>query len=210
MVRGAVGSTYGWGYTLYYATNFVFTGLAVAVAFQRAGSSTSAAEGQAMLGGLGTALVCLAVPWPHWAIAPALRRPRRGAVRRGLGRGAGLSPGQARQPHRDHHDHVQLHRLGAADPSARERPQGAGLHGARNRPPFRPARTCRAPRRSSALLGVEWAPLAAQRLVSAGAAVLRARVAPDLAHAAGLRDPRLRPFGAPPRATPASRPSRSP
>ena len=33
MVNGAVGSTYGWGYTLYYATNFMFTGLAVAVAF---------------------------------------------------------------------------------------------------------------------------------------------------------------------------------
>jgi len=33
MVAGAVGSAYGWGYTLYYATNFMFTGLAVAVAF---------------------------------------------------------------------------------------------------------------------------------------------------------------------------------
>ena len=29
MVDGALGSTYGWGYTLYYATNFIFTGLAV-------------------------------------------------------------------------------------------------------------------------------------------------------------------------------------
>src|SRR5690606_24502089 len=33
MVKGAVGSTYGWGYTLFYATNFIFTGLAVAIAF---------------------------------------------------------------------------------------------------------------------------------------------------------------------------------
>ena len=33
MVTGALGSTYGWGYTLYYATNFMFTGLAVAIAF---------------------------------------------------------------------------------------------------------------------------------------------------------------------------------
>jgi ABC-type uncharacterized transport system permease subunit len=33
MVSGSFGSTYGWGYTLYYATNFVFTGLAFAVAF---------------------------------------------------------------------------------------------------------------------------------------------------------------------------------
>ncbi len=33
MLKGAVGSLKGWGYLLYYATNFVFTGLAVAVAF---------------------------------------------------------------------------------------------------------------------------------------------------------------------------------
>ena len=33
MVTGALGSTYGWGYTLYYTTNFIFTGLAVSVAF---------------------------------------------------------------------------------------------------------------------------------------------------------------------------------
>ena len=26
MVQGSLGSTYGWGYTLYYATNFMFTG----------------------------------------------------------------------------------------------------------------------------------------------------------------------------------------
>ena len=68
MVRGAVGSTYGWGYTLFYATNFVFTGLAVAVAFH-ARLFNIGGEGQAMLGGLGTALVCLALPWPHWAVA---------------------------------------------------------------------------------------------------------------------------------------------
>ena len=33
MIDGAIGSTYGWGYTLYYATNFIFTGLAVSIAF---------------------------------------------------------------------------------------------------------------------------------------------------------------------------------
>ena len=48
MVKGAVGSTYGWGYTLYYATNFIFTGLAVAVAFQ-ARLFNIGGEGQAML-----------------------------------------------------------------------------------------------------------------------------------------------------------------
>ena len=68
MVKGALGSTYGWGYTLYYATNFLFTGLAVAVAFH-ARLFNIGGEGQAMLGGLGVALVCLYLPWPHWSLA---------------------------------------------------------------------------------------------------------------------------------------------
>ncbi len=68
MVTGALGSTYGWGYTLYYATNFMFTGLAVAVAFH-ARMFNIGGEGQAMLGGLGVAVVCLYVPWPHWSVA---------------------------------------------------------------------------------------------------------------------------------------------
>jgi len=68
MVIGALGSTYGWGYTLYYATNFMFTGLAVAVAFH-ARLFNIGGEGQAMLGGLGVAMVCLYIPWPHWSIA---------------------------------------------------------------------------------------------------------------------------------------------
>ncbi|SHI78982.1 ABC transporter permease [Wenxinia saemankumensis] len=68
MVDGALGSTYGWGYTLYYATNFVFTGLAVAVAYH-ARLFNIGGEGQAALGGLGVALVCLYIPWPHWSLA---------------------------------------------------------------------------------------------------------------------------------------------
>ena len=68
MVSGALGSTYGWGYTLYYATNFMFTGLAVAVAFH-ARLFNIGGEGQAMLGGLCVALVCLYIPWPHWTLA---------------------------------------------------------------------------------------------------------------------------------------------
>jgi len=68
MVSGALGSTYGWGYTLYYATNFMFTGLAVAVAFH-ARMFNIGGEGQAMLGGLGVAIMCLYVPWPHWTLA---------------------------------------------------------------------------------------------------------------------------------------------
>ena len=68
MVNGALGSTYGWGYTLYYATNFIFTGLAVAVAFH-ARLFNIGGEGQAMLGGLGVALVCIHIPWSHWSLA---------------------------------------------------------------------------------------------------------------------------------------------
>jgi len=68
MIEGALGSTYGWGYTLYYATNFIFTGLAVAIAFH-ARMFNIGGEGQAMLGGLGVALVCMYLPWPHWSLA---------------------------------------------------------------------------------------------------------------------------------------------
>ncbi|QGX97288.1 ABC transporter permease [Roseovarius faecimaris] len=68
MITGALGSSYGWGYTLYYATNFIFTGLAFAVA-SHAGLFNIGSEGQAMLGGLGVAIICLLLPWPHWALA---------------------------------------------------------------------------------------------------------------------------------------------
>ena len=46
MVNGALMSPYGWGYTLYYATSFIFTGLAVTVAFH-AGLFNIGGEGQA-------------------------------------------------------------------------------------------------------------------------------------------------------------------
>ena len=68
MVDGALGSAYGWGYTLYYATSFIFTGLAVTIAFH-GGLFNIGGEGQAMLGGLGVALVCLFIPFPHWTLA---------------------------------------------------------------------------------------------------------------------------------------------
>lgn len=68
MVEGALGSSYGWGFTLYYATNFIFTGLAVMVAYH-AGLFNIGGEGQAAMGGLGVTLVILSVPWPHWALA---------------------------------------------------------------------------------------------------------------------------------------------
>ena len=68
MVNGAFGSAYGWGYTLFYATNFIFTGLAVAVAYH-AGLFNIGGEGQAYAAGLGAALACLYIPWPHWTMA---------------------------------------------------------------------------------------------------------------------------------------------
>ncbi|GAB5509004.1 MAG: ABC transporter permease [Hyphomicrobiales bacterium] len=71
MLFGAFGYGEGVGFTLYYATNFIFTGLAVAVAFH-AGLFNIGGEGQAYVAGLGVALVCLAldrfVPW--WITAP--------------------------------------------------------------------------------------------------------------------------------------------
>jgi len=71
MVAGALGSAYGWGFTLYYTTSFIFTGLAVTVAFQ-ARLFNIGGEGQAQIGGLGVALVLLyTLPWPHWTLALA-------------------------------------------------------------------------------------------------------------------------------------------
>ncbi|MCR8549463.1 ABC transporter permease [Salipiger sp. P9] len=68
MVDGALMRSSGWGYTLYYTTNFIFTGLCVAVAFH-ASMFNIGGEGQAMIGGLGVALVCLFIPFPHWSVA---------------------------------------------------------------------------------------------------------------------------------------------
>jgi general nucleoside transport system permease protein len=58
MIAGALGDSEGIGYTLYYATNFIFTGLAVALAFH-AGLFNIGGEGQAYIGGLGVGLVLL-------------------------------------------------------------------------------------------------------------------------------------------------------
>ncbi|MFY8092528.1 MAG: ABC transporter permease [Niveispirillum sp.] len=70
MLRGAVGTGEGIGYTLYYATSLIFTALAVAIAFH-GGLFNIGGEGQAYIGGLGVGLVCLALPgWPWWAALP--------------------------------------------------------------------------------------------------------------------------------------------
>ena len=73
LVHGAFGTARGFSYTLYYATTFVFTGLAVAVAFH-GGLFNIGGEGQAILGGLGTGLVAL---WwsaflPAWVMLPLM------------------------------------------------------------------------------------------------------------------------------------------
>lgn len=66
MLMGAFGYDEGIGYTLYYTTNFIFTGLAVAVAFH-AGLFNIGGEGQAYIGGLGVGLLCLALDaWLPW------------------------------------------------------------------------------------------------------------------------------------------------
>ncbi|MEL4177853.1 ABC transporter permease [Roseateles sp. PN1] len=63
LLNGALGSARGIGYTLYYTTTFIFTGLAVAVAFH-AGLFNIGGEGQATFGGLGLALLALLLG-PH-------------------------------------------------------------------------------------------------------------------------------------------------
>jgi ABC-type uncharacterized transport system permease subunit len=96
LIAGAFGSGDSIGYTLYYATNFTFTGLSVAVAYH-AGLFNIGAEGQAYIGGLCTGLVCLwAGAWPFaivlpvaiaagaaggaaWAFIPAYLQARRGS-----------------------------------------------------------------------------------------------------------------------------------
>jgi simple sugar transport system permease protein len=96
MLKGAVGSIKGWGYLLYYATNFIFTGLAVAVAFH-AGLFNIGGEGQAYFAGLGATIVGLSfefLPWPlliplailasalfgaFWGFVPGYLQAKRGS-----------------------------------------------------------------------------------------------------------------------------------
>ena len=96
LFEGAFGSLDGAGYTLYYATTFIFTGLAVAIPYQ-AGLFNIGGEGQAMLGGLGVTLVCQAlggvslwlvlplailaamVGGAAWAAVPAILQVKRGS-----------------------------------------------------------------------------------------------------------------------------------
>lgn len=97
LIWGSLGYGEGIGFTLFNATNFIFTGLAVAVAFH-AGLFNIGGEGQAYIGGLGVAFACLAldhyVPWwvtlpfavlggaifgAAWAFIPAWLQAKRGS-----------------------------------------------------------------------------------------------------------------------------------
>lgn len=97
LVRGAFGYGGGIGYTLFYATNFIFTGLSVAVAIH-CGLFNIGSEGQAYVGGIGVAAAALAldrfVPWyvtmplavagaaffgAAWAFIPAWLQAKRGS-----------------------------------------------------------------------------------------------------------------------------------
>ncbi len=70
MIAGSLGSSEGLGYTLFYTTDFIFAGLAVAVAYQ-AGLFNIGADGQAYVAGLGVTLMALALPGLNaWLLVP--------------------------------------------------------------------------------------------------------------------------------------------
>ena len=96
LINGAFGNLEFIGFTLYFTTNFIFTGLAVAVAFHCMLFNIGG-EGQAYIGGLGVGLVALALGgWPTpivvllgilasilfgaaWAVIPAYLQAKRGS-----------------------------------------------------------------------------------------------------------------------------------
>ena len=82
LLVGALGDLEGIGFTLYYATSFIFTGLAVAVCFH-AGLFNIGVDGQAYIAGLGAALValyCGFLPGPLLAVAAILAAVAFGAA----------------------------------------------------------------------------------------------------------------------------------
>ena len=97
LIEGALGRGDAIGFTLFYTTSFIFTGLSVAVAFH-AGLFNIGGEGQAYVGGIGVALACLALdrtlPWylvfpiaivgaaffgAVWAMIPGWLQAKRGS-----------------------------------------------------------------------------------------------------------------------------------
>jgi ABC-type uncharacterized transport system permease subunit len=71
LLYGAFGYGEAIGYTLFYATSFIFTGLAVAIAFH-CGLFNIGGEGQAYVGGLGVTLVALYLGWLPWLLVVPL------------------------------------------------------------------------------------------------------------------------------------------
>lgn len=71
MIYGAFGYGDGLGYTLHFATNFVFAGLAFAIA-SHAGQFNIGAEGQAYVAGIGAIMVGLALDQTHWLLVMPL------------------------------------------------------------------------------------------------------------------------------------------
>lgn len=96
LLKGAFGTVPNLSRTLYYTTDFIFAGLAVAVAFH-AGLFNIGVEGQAYIAGLGVALVCLYLDFlpfilvlplaiiaaalfgAAWAFIPAYLQAKRGS-----------------------------------------------------------------------------------------------------------------------------------
>lgn len=72
LVQGALGYGEGLGYTFFYTTSFIFTGLAVALAFH-SGLFNIGGEGQAYIAGLGVTLIALGFDrvLPSWILIPA-------------------------------------------------------------------------------------------------------------------------------------------
>lgn len=67
LIKGAFGSGVGVGYTFYYATDFVFTGLAVAVA-AHAGLFNIGGDGQAYIAGIGALAAGLLLDHTSWLV----------------------------------------------------------------------------------------------------------------------------------------------
>lgn len=89
MIQGAFVYPGSLGYTLYYTTNFIFTGLAVAVAFHAAMFNIGG-EGQAYLGGLGAGLMAL---WLGASFPAILVIPLAVMAAAAFGAGWGVIPG---------------------------------------------------------------------------------------------------------------------
>ena len=100
LMQGALGTPRGLSYTLYYATTFIFTGLAVAVAFH-GGLFNIGGEGQAIMGGLGTGLAGRVGIHELLLVTPTLRHLIQTAARPEQLQFEGMQHGQLRTLRQD-------------------------------------------------------------------------------------------------------------